>query len=98
MLVFVAHVKRHSLALSIRQGAEWGMGVMQGMCWRLRHCLSSNSAVLRELLELCSHYFNSRTRTVGLNQIRTVYDPAHTSTVLQQSMSYYYHLQSSAVY
>jgi hypothetical protein len=95
---FVAHVKRHRLALSIRQGAEWGMGAMQGMCGRLRHRLSSNSAVRRELLELCSHYFNFRTRTVGLNQISTVYHPEHTSTVLQHRMSYYYHLQSSAVY
>ncbi len=78
---FVAAVKRHRLALSIRQSAEWGMGALQQMCGRLRHRLSGDAKVRRELLALCCHYYNYRTHTVGLNQIRTVYDPQHASLV-----------------
>jgi hypothetical protein len=32
---FVAAFKRHRLALSIHQSAEWGMGALQQMCWLL---------------------------------------------------------------
>ncbi len=95
---FIAIVKLHRLALSIRQAAEWGMGSIQKCCGRLRHRLSSKSAQRRELLELCTHYYNCRTRTVGLNQIRTVYSQQHTSVILSQRVSYYYMLCNKAVY
>ncbi len=95
---FVSAIKRHRLALSIRQSAEWGMGALQQMCGRLRHCLSADAKVRRELLNLCCHYYNFRTRTVGLNQIRTVYNPAHTSLVLYSRPSYYHALRSNEVY
>ncbi len=95
---FVAAVKRHRLALSIRQSAEWGMGALQQVCGRLQHRLSAQSSVRRQLLELCVHYYNFRTRTVGLNQIRTVYDPDHTSLVLYNRPTFYHALRSNEVY
>ncbi len=95
---FIAVVKRHRLALSIRQAAEWGMGSIQKICGRLRHRLSARAGVRRQLLELCSHYYNYSTRTVGLNQIRTVYSQEHTSVILSKRVSYYYQLRSKQVY
>ncbi len=44
----------------------------------------------KQLLDLCVYYFNYRTHTVGLNQIRTVYDPSVDSCVLNYKMSHYY--------
>jgi hypothetical protein len=62
--------------LSYRQTAEWGMRAMQGSFGRLRVSLSINHDDLRgDLLETVSRLFNLRARTVGHNQIRTVYMP-----------------------
>jgi len=95
---FVAAVKRHRLALSIRQSAEWGMGAFQQMVGRLHHRLSADPKTRRQLLDLACHYYNYRTRTVGLNQIRTVYDPEHTSMVIYDRPTYYHSLRTQAVY
>jgi hypothetical protein len=62
--------------LSFRQTAEWGMRTMQGSFGRLRVPLAINDSDLRgDILESTSRLFNLRARTVGHNQIRTVYMP-----------------------
>ncbi len=95
---FVAAIKQHRLALSICQSAEWGMGALQQMCCSLRHRLSANAKVRRQLLDLCVSYYNYRTWTVGLNQIRTVYYPDHTSLVLYNRPTYHHVLRTQEVY
>ncbi|KAK7459484.1 hypothetical protein VKT23_009467 [Stygiomarasmius scandens] len=62
--------------LSFRQAAEWGMCTMQGSFGRLRVPMKINDDEKRgDLLEICTHLFNLRARTVGHNQIRSVYLP-----------------------
>ena len=62
--------------LSFRQTAEWGMRTMQGSFGRLRVPLPINNGDLRsDILECVSRLFNLRARTIGHNQIRTVYMP-----------------------
>ncbi|KAF9039695.1 hypothetical protein BDZ89DRAFT_945205 [Hymenopellis radicata] len=62
--------------LSYRQTAEWGMRTMQGSFGRLRVPLPIRYGPIRKtLLEVCMRLFNLRARTVGHNQIRTVYMP-----------------------
>ena len=95
---FVQAVKRHRVALSVRQSAEWGMGAMQSMCGRLQHRLPANKHARRLLLDLATRFFNFRTRTCGFNQIRTVYSHEHTSAVLRTRMSHYYTVRNNVVY
>jgi hypothetical protein len=78
----VNHAERENLMqhdrqlLSFRQTAEWGMRTMQGSFGRLRVPLSIKDSDLRgDILECASRLFNLRARTVGYNQIRTVYMP-----------------------
>lgn len=62
--------------VSFRQTAEWGMRSIQGSFSRLKMPLHPNDAPLRRrLLEVIVHLHNVRTRRVGLNQIRTTYNP-----------------------
>ncbi len=93
-----AVIKLHRLALSICQSAEWGMGAMQSMCWLLQCRLPANSMQHKQLMDLCIYYFNYRTHTVGLNQIRTEYDPSVDSCMLNYKMLHYYKLCHNTVY
>ncbi|TDL21495.1 hypothetical protein BD410DRAFT_749630 [Rickenella mellea] len=62
--------------LSYRQTAEWGMRAIQGSFGRLRVPLPIEDAAARgDLLEICMRLHNVRTRLVGINQIRSVYEP-----------------------
>ena len=62
--------------LSYRQTAEWGMHALQGSFGRLRMPLDANRAGHRQhLLEVCLRLHQLRTRSVGINQIRNVYEP-----------------------
>jgi hypothetical protein len=71
------NVMRHDRQLlSFRQTAEWGMHTMQGSFGRLRVPLSIKDRDLRgDILESASQLFNLCARTVGYNQIRSVYMP-----------------------
>ena len=95
---FVQAVKRHRVALSVRQSAEWGMGAMQSMCGRLQHRLPAQKSKRRLLLDLATRYFNFRTCTCRFNQISTVYSAEHTSAVLRTRMSHYYTVCNNVVY
>lgn len=60
--------------LSFRQTAEWGMHTMQGSFGRLHVPLAIKDSDLQgDILETASRLFNLCARTVGYNQIRTVY-------------------------
>ncbi|KAE9398830.1 hypothetical protein BT96DRAFT_939881 [Gymnopus androsaceus JB14] len=59
---------------SFRQTSEWGMRLIQGSFARLRVPLDINRDSDRaDLIEVCVRLCNYRTRTVGHNQIKTVY-------------------------
>jgi hypothetical protein len=60
---------------SVRQAAEWGMRALQGCYGRLHTVLSSDHQRRACILECIAHLHNFQTRTVGVNQIRTVFDP-----------------------
>ena len=65
-------IKRHRVAVSVRQAAEWGMRALQGTWGRLQVPLPANSQDRMLILELIARMHNFRTRRVGLNQIKTV--------------------------
>ena len=77
--------KEKSLARSItsaRQAAEWGMHAIKGTFGRLRTVLTSDHKRRCTILECCMHLHNYQTRTVELNQIRTVYaEPMQQYTI-----------------
>ncbi len=83
-----------------QQSAELGMGAMESMCGRLQRRLTANSVERKLLLDTCVYFFNYRTRTAGLNQIKTVYDPlVHGDTcILNYKLSHYYEVQNNTVY
>jgi hypothetical protein len=61
---------------SIRQSAEWGNRAVKGPFGRLRTRLTRNTGKRALIIRLCFLLHNYRTRLVGLNQIRTVFqDP-----------------------
>ena len=70
---FVQTVLRHKQLVSSRQSAEWGMRIIQG-CWsRLHLPLPVDNHKRQQILTCCIALHNLRTRRVGLNQIKTVY-------------------------
>jgi hypothetical protein len=63
--------------VSSRQAAEWGMRSLQGSFGRLRIPLPSDDLHFRQLLLLVvCRLHQLRTRVVGVNQIKTVYERA----------------------
>ncbi|KAG8717938.1 hypothetical protein FRC08_006317 [Ceratobasidium sp. 394] len=65
---------------SAHQAVEWGMRAIQGAFARLRMPLDANDGAWRKLMiETCLRMHNVRTRTVEINQIRTVYMPVFTN-------------------
>ncbi|QRV77090.1 DDE superfamily endonuclease [Ceratobasidium sp. AG-Ba] len=65
---------------SARQAVEWGMRAIQGAFGRLKMPLDANDTKWRQLvIETCLRMHNVRTRTVEINQIRTVYMPVFTN-------------------
>jgi hypothetical protein len=63
-------------ATSCRQMAEWGMRAFQGSFPRINGKWRHEDRKERKIkLALMVLLFNYRTRTVGLNQIQTVYMP-----------------------
>jgi len=56
---------------SERQSAEWGVRAIKAPFGRLKTPLPADSSKRLRLLRICCHLFNFRTRTIGLNQIRS---------------------------
>lgn len=65
--------KKHAAITKHRQAVEWGMRSIQSAFGRLHLKLSSNKEERHELLAVIFWLHNFRTRSVGVNQIRTVY-------------------------
>ena len=63
----------HQTITSTRQAAEWGMRAFQGMFPRLYARMPACHATRKRWLNILIPLFNFRTRTMGINQIRTVY-------------------------
>ncbi len=75
-------MRDHLLALSnvytsLRQASEWGMRGLQGSFPRCKKRLPSNSLVRRRVIESIVLIHNFRTECIGLNQIKTVFDPEY---------------------
>ena len=71
----------HIATTSIRQAAEWGMRVLQGCFGRLRLPLPWDADARKRILLCCLHLSNLRTRVMGINQIRTVFDPNYIPNI-----------------
>ncbi|ETI33701.1 hypothetical protein F443_19628 [Phytophthora nicotianae P1569] len=61
--------------VSVRQAAEWGMRSLQGSFARLKLPLPADDGEYRAIvLETCARLHQVRTRRMGINQIKTVYE------------------------
>ncbi|KZT57258.1 hypothetical protein CALCODRAFT_434501 [Calocera cornea HHB12733] len=73
--------------VSFRQSAEWGMRAIQGSFGRLRLPLDANDGrARRTLLETVFRLHQIRVRLVGINQLRSVYEPIWTETKEQKQV------------
>ena len=62
---------------SVRQAAEWGVRALQGGFSRLLTRLPVDTEHRARTIRLCIHLYNLRCRTLGLNQIKTVFESMH---------------------
>jgi len=66
----------NSEATSMRQSAEWGMGLLKTSFPRMRDRLRFDDLGERKLtFRMCFWLFNYRSNTVSINQIKNVYMP-----------------------
>lgn len=72
--IVTSTANKDAAAISIRQAAEWGMRILQGAFARLTIPLRFDVEFNKDLISLSLHLYNYRTRTTGINQIRTVFD------------------------
>lgn len=59
----------------VRQASEWGMRALQGPFARLKQQLPVDAERRRLIISTCVRLYNLRVRTVGLNQIASVFVP-----------------------
>jgi hypothetical protein len=59
----------------VRQASEWGMRAIQGPFARLKPALPVSAERRRLIISTCVRLYNLRVRTVGLNQIASVFVP-----------------------
>jgi hypothetical protein len=70
-----ALLQRNRAFVSARQEAEWGIRALQGSFARLKMPLPADEDEYRSvMIETCARPHQVRTRLVGINQIRTVYE------------------------
>ncbi|KAE8898163.1 hypothetical protein PF005_g14786 [Phytophthora fragariae] len=68
-------LSRNRELVSARQAVEWGMRSLQGSFARLKMPLPADDCEYRAtLIEACARLHQVRTRLVGINQIKTVYE------------------------
>jgi hypothetical protein len=63
--------------VSLRQASEWGMRGLQGSFPRCKKRLPGNPLKRKRVIQSIVLVHNFRTEVVGLNQIRTVFDPEY---------------------
>jgi hypothetical protein len=82
----LAMVEQHNSVVSIRQSAEWGMRGIQGAFARLKTALPLNGRKRKLIIETCVRLFNLRTRFLGINQIKVVYDPDYSPVIVHVTL------------
>jgi DDE superfamily endonuclease len=70
-------LKISNVYTSLRQASEWGMRSLQGTFPRCKKRLPSNAAKRKKVIQSIVLIHNFRTELVGLNQIKTVFDPEY---------------------
>ena len=75
----IEHILKHVVMVSLRQAAEWGMRCLQGTFGRLRLRLPHDNKRRLLMMECVVLLHNFRTSRLGINQIRTVFDPHYES-------------------
>ena len=70
-------LKISNVYVSLRQASEWGMRGLQGTFPRFKKRLPGNPAKRKLVIQSIVLVHNFRTEIVGLNQIRTVFDPEY---------------------
>ena len=67
--------------VSLRQTSEWGMRGLQGTFPRCKKRLPGNQFKRKLVIQSIVLVHNFRTETVGLNQIKTVFDPEYENYI-----------------
>ena len=67
--------------VSLRQASEWGMRGLQGTFPRCKKRLPGNQFKRKLVIQSIVLVHNFRTETVGLNQIKTVFDPEYENYI-----------------
>jgi hypothetical protein len=67
--------------VSLRQAVEWGMRALQATYTRLKSVLTQDHNRRRLLLHGIFLMHNYRTNLIGINQIRTVFEPEYERIV-----------------
>jgi hypothetical protein len=70
-------LKISNVYTSLRQASEWGMRSLQGTFPRCKKRLPSNAEKRKKVIQSIVLIHNFRTELVGLNQIKTVFDPEY---------------------
>jgi hypothetical protein len=70
-------LKISNIHTSLRQASKWGMRSLQGSFPRLKRRQPSDDNKHRFVLETIVFGHNLRTDIVGMNQIKTVFDPEY---------------------
>jgi hypothetical protein len=70
-------IKISIVYVSLRQASEWGMRGLQGTFPRYKKRLPGNPVKRKLVIQSIVLVHNFRTEIVGLNQIRTVFDPEY---------------------
>ena len=80
-VIAAMQLQQHHAVTSTRQAAEWGMRILQGTFQRLHTELPYDPRLRRLILCSVLHLSNLRTRVMGINQIRTVFDPSYIPNI-----------------
>ena len=79
------YVAMQNAIISVRQAAEWGMGLFQASFKRLKLPLYYGPFRRKQLLQLCIHMQQYKTVNIGLNQIQTVFGNLGALEELQEA-------------
>jgi hypothetical protein len=70
-------LKISNIYVSLCQASEWGMRGLQGTFSRFKKRLPGNPSKQKLVIQSIVLIHNFKTKNVGLNQIRTVFDPEY---------------------
>ena len=71
--ILAVQLVQHRYVLSIRQSAEWAMRALRSSFAILRLPLPADDTFRAQIISVCLHLHNLRTRLIGINQIKTVF-------------------------